>query len=106
MERELRSERTKRMSLEDQLIECQRTLYGTEREVQRIKSTNVMITLKMDELKAKLAENGNQTNYNHAFTRAIPYLENLPFSQSNELMWYILSAQLKLHFGVKLLHIS
>ena len=72
MERELRSERTKRMSLEDQLIECQRTLYGTEREVQRIKSTNVMITLKMDELKAKLAEHGN---YNHfdAFTRAIPY---------------------------------
>eukprot|EP00057_Strongylocentrotus_purpuratus_P003594 XP_003726967.1 PREDICTED: protein Spindly-A isoform X2 [Strongylocentrotus purpuratus] len=58
MERELRSERTKRMSLEDQLIECQRTLYGTEREVQRIKSANVMITLKMDELKAKLAENG------------------------------------------------
>nr|XP_054751253.1 protein Spindly-B-like [Lytechinus pictus] len=58
LKRELQTERTKRMSLEYQLIECQRTLYGTEREVQRIKAANVKITLKMDDLKSKLAENG------------------------------------------------
>ncbi|XP_072176752.1 protein Spindly-A-like [Diadema setosum] len=58
VEKELQSQRMQRLFLSDRLVECQRNLYASEKRVQQLQSTLIVKGVKIDELRAKLAEHG------------------------------------------------
>ena len=65
VERELVTQQTRRMVLEDQLLDCQRKLYRVEKDAHQLRSGKAMLALKVDELKAKLCEHGRSKFIGH-----------------------------------------